>query len=305
MRDNIYRMKVLIDVLADKGDPIEVELSNSDLCCLKAGVPEAILVACKNAKSSCGKALVETHITLNGEYVDSDETLVWIKEDFSVLCCIDPMLDEEKLEYQIYDRKTGELIAWLCPHSGQHIVHKNYDIKIGNNLLAQEVEEAVDMKAVAKFEKVKYSQWVLDTDKELHGCYDSIQCPVRKTAGSAGYDFLAPHDIVIKPHETVKLATGIKCQIDEGFVLELYPRSSLGFKYRLTLDNTVGIIDADYYNNENNEGHIQCKMTNNSDKEIFIKAGEGYMQGLFKEFFITKDDHATAKRTGGIGSTNS
>lgn len=209
------------------------------------------------------------------------------------------------MQYQIFKNDTGEIVGWIDTETNQQIVHKGYNIRAGENLTAVEVEETGDMKAVAKFEKVKYSQWVLDTDKELHGCYDSIQCPVRKTAGSAGYDFLAPHDIVIKPHETVKLATGIKCQIDEGFVLELYPRSSLGFKYRLTLDNTVGIIDADYYNNENNEGHIQCKMTNNSDKEIFIKAGEGYMQGLFKEFFITKDDHATAKRTGGIGSTNS
>lgn len=165
------------------------------------------------------------------------------------------------------------------------------------------------MKRVAQFEKVSYEQWCYDTGSDPNfdlvvENYNMIECPVRKTAGSAGYDFLAPHDIVILPHQTVHLVTGIKCQIDEGYVLELYPRSSLGFRYKLTLDNTVGIIDSDYYNNETNEGHIQCKMTNNSDKELHIKRGESYMQGLFKQFFITRDDKATEKRVGGIGSTN-
>ena len=115
--------------------------------------------------------------------------------------------------------------------------------------------------------------------------------------------FKEEHFRLMKPN-TVFINTGIKCQIDEGYVLELYPRSSLGFKYNLTMDNTVGIIDSDYYNNESNEGHIKCKMTNHSDETIFLKQGDGYMQGIFKEFFITKDDVATDKRVGGIGSTN-
>lgn len=165
------------------------------------------------------------------------------------------------------------------------------------------------MKRVAQFELVSYEQWCKDEDRDPNfdlnvETYNMMKLPIRKTKGSAGYDFLAPHNIIIKPHETVLISTGVKCQIDEGYVLELYPRSSLGFKYKLTLDNTVGIIDADYYNNEDNEGHIKCKMTNNSDKEIVIRMGEGYMQGLFKEFFITKDDNAKEKRVGGIGSTN-
>lgn len=162
------------------------------------------------------------------------------------------------------------------------------------------------MKAVAKFEVVSLGQWCRDNDSPTNVTeHDDLMLPIRKTAGSAGYDFHAPFDVTINPHETVLIPTGIKCQIDEGYVLELYPRSSLGFNYKLTLDNTVGIIDSDYYNNEKNEGHIHCKMTNNSDKTLHIKQGEGYMQGIFKEFFITKDDNATAKRVGGIGSTNS
>lgn len=163
------------------------------------------------------------------------------------------------------------------------------------------------MKRVAQFEKVSNDQWCVasyHSDIVAEIDYDEIQLPIRKTAGSAGYDFLAPCDITIRGRETVLIPTGIKCQIDEGYVLELYPRSSLGFKYKLALCNTVGIIDSDYYNNESNEGHIMIKMTNGSEKPIHIACGEGFAQGIFKEFFITKDDIATSKRIGGIGSTN-
>lgn len=164
------------------------------------------------------------------------------------------------------------------------------------------------MKRVARFEKVSFEQYIKDTgytpDDFMKSLWEDIKLPIRKTAGSAGYDFLAPYTIHIAPHETVLIETGIKCYIKEGYVLELFPRSSLGFNYKLTMDNTVGIIDSDYYNNENNEGHIKCKMTNNSDKELIIKKHEGYMQGIFKEFFITEDDNATDKRVGGIGSTS-
>lgn len=166
------------------------------------------------------------------------------------------------------------------------------------------------MKKIARFEKVSLEQWKRDNECEkidwkVEAEYESLQLPKRATTGSAGYDFFAPYDITIRPHETVSFSTGIKCHIDEGYVLELYPRSSLGFKYRLTLDNTVGIIDSDYYNNASNEGHIHCKMTNHSDKEVVIRKGEAYMQGIFKEFFITIDDSVTTERIGGIGSTNS
>ena len=173
------------------------------------------------------------------------------------------------------------------------------------------------MKRVARFEKVSKEQYKKDFEVSpnmehsndpnlaLNWCYDNLQLPVRKTKGSAGYDFITSCDLVIMPHSEALIKTGIKCQIEEGYVLELYPRSSLGFKYRLHLNNTVGIIDSDYYNNVNNEGHIMCKMFNPTDKVITIKKGEAYAQGIFKEFFITEDDNATAKRVGGIGSTNS
>ena len=169
------------------------------------------------------------------------------------------------------------------------------------------------MKRVAKFEKVsveqycrdhmgyEYDETCTDTKKE----YDNIQLPLRKTKGSAGYDFIAPFDIIIPPHSTLKFVTGVKCQIEDGYLLELYPRSNLGFKHRLSLNNTVGIIDSDYYNNKDNEGHIQCKFYNPNDYEVVIKEGEAYMQGIFKEFFLADEEEVTTERTGGIGSTNS
>ena len=96
----------------------------------------------------------------------------------------------------------------------------------------------------------------------------------------------------------------IRARMEENWVLKLYPRSGLGFKYRLQLNNTVGIIDSDYYYSDN-EGHIFAKITNDSNegKSVTIDAGTGFMQGIFLEYGITEDDDATAVRNGGFGST--
>ena len=166
------------------------------------------------------------------------------------------------------------------------------------------------MQKVAKFYKVSFEQYKKDfedtfnTLENVQEIYDNIQLPKRATAGSAGYDFFAPIDITLKPNETIKIPTGIRVKIEDGWVLKCYPRSGLGFKYRMQLNNTVGIIDADYYNSSN-EGHIFTKITNDSNegKTIEIKAGKGFMQGIFVEFGITFDDDATALRDGGFGST--
>lgn len=167
------------------------------------------------------------------------------------------------------------------------------------------------MKSVARFEKVSENQFVSDfidtfkvTKEEALEAYNGIKLPKRATKGSAGYDFFTPVDIKLNPGETIKIPTGIRCFIEDGYVLEIYPRSGLGFKYRMQLNNTVGIIDADYYN-ALNEGHIFVKITNDSNegKVIDVKKGEGFSQGIFKEFFITYDDLATEVRTGGFGST--
>ena len=166
------------------------------------------------------------------------------------------------------------------------------------------------MKRIAKFHKVSFEQFAegfadYSTDLELvRKIYDNIKLPKRATKGSAGYDFFAPVGIVLAPGETMKVPTGIRCEMDYDWVLKLYPRSGLGFKFRLQLNNTVGIIDADYFNSDN-EGHIFAKITNdsNENKTVEIQAGTGFMQGIFLEYGITVDDEATEIRNGGFGST--
>ena len=172
------------------------------------------------------------------------------------------------------------------------------------------------MKRVAKFEKVSWAQFQKDyvdtfgegktiDMNEIRKIYDNIKLPIRATSGSAGYDFKSPIDFKLKPGSTIKIPTGIKVKIDDGWVLKCYPRSGLGFKFRLQLNNTVGIIDSDYYYSDN-EGHIFSKITNDSNegKTVEIKAGDGFMQGIFVEYGITMDDDVTAVRNGGFGSTN-
>lgn len=161
------------------------------------------------------------------------------------------------------------------------------------------------MKKIARFEKVSIEQFKQGYQKDdIRSVYDAIKLPKRATAGSAGYDFFAPFDIELKVGETVKVPTGIRVKIDEGWLLSLYPRSGLGFKFRLQLDNTVGIIDSDYYFSDN-EGHIFAKLTNDSKegKTVTIAAGTGFMQGIFTEYGITDDDEADGVRNGGFGST--
>lgn len=167
-------------------------------------------------------------------------------------------------------------------------------------------------KRIAQFFKVSYEQYkeaYLDTygdasEEEIKKVYDSIKLPKRATSGSAGYDFFVPVAITLEPGKTVKVPTGIRAKMEDDWVLKLYPRSGLGFKYRLQLNNTVGIIDSDYYNSDN-EGHIFAKITNDSNegKTVEIAEGTGFMQGIFIEYGITLDDEVTDVRNGGFGST--
>lgn len=169
------------------------------------------------------------------------------------------------------------------------------------------------MKRIAKFHKVSKERFVADwmdafegvSADEAEKIYEGIRLPRRATAGSAGYDFFSPADFTIKPGETIKIPTGICVEMDQEWVLKCYPRSGLGFKYRLQLDNTVGIIDSDYYNSDN-EGHIFIKVTNDSKrpwKNLNVLRGEGFAQGIFVEYGITIDDEAAGVRNGGFGST--
>lgn len=165
------------------------------------------------------------------------------------------------------------------------------------------------MKRIARFHKVSQERFCQDWT-ELFGeegveeIYAAIQLPRRATAGSAGYDFFAPVAITLSPGESIKLATGIRVEMQPEWVLKCYPRSGLGIRYRLQMDNTVGIIDSDYFYSDN-EGHIFVKITNDSKegKSLHIPAGTGFMQGIFVEYGITVDDAASKVRNGGFGST--
>ena len=168
------------------------------------------------------------------------------------------------------------------------------------------------MRRIARFQKVSRQQYVADyldafpgvDRQQAEAAYEALKLPRRATGGSAGYDFFLPMNLTLKPGEGVKIPTGIRVSMEAGWVLKLYPRSGLGFKYRLQLDNTVGIIDSDYYYSDN-EGHIQAKLTNDSrsGKTLEAAAGQGFMQGIFLEYGITEDDEAVGVRNGGFGST--
>lgn len=160
----------------------------------------------------------------------------------------------------------------------------------------------------ARFYKVSFKQFKEsmegDTEHDITATYNDLKLPQRATAGSAGYDFYAPFDFTLQPSQTIKIPTGIRCEMNPSWVLMIFPRSGLGFKYRLQLNNTVGIIDSDYFASDN-EGHIFIKLTNDSNegKVLNVKKGEGIAQGIFITYGITEDDHTTAIRNGGFGST--
>lgn len=173
---------------------------------------------------------------------------------------------------------------------------------------------------VGRFHKVSFEQFCagmidmpavqarMDSLQEVNSLlrelYDHIRLPERATAGSAGYDFRLPIDITLAPGESIKIPTGIRVEIAPRCFLACFPRSGLGFKYRLQLNNTVGIIDSDYFDSDN-EGHIFAKLTNDSreGKTLQLKMGDAFMQGIFLPFGLADGDHATAARNGGMGST--
>ena len=168
------------------------------------------------------------------------------------------------------------------------------------------------MVRIARFEKVSARRFVEDwittfpqqTVEQALLAYEHIKLPHRATAGSAGYDFFAPVGFELPAGGNIKIPTGVRAIIEEGWVLTLYPRSGLGFKYRFQLDNSVGVIDSDYARSDN-EGHIFLRMTNDSreGKGLRIAAGTAFAQGIFLPFGITVDDEASAVRNGGFGST--
>ena len=168
------------------------------------------------------------------------------------------------------------------------------------------------MRRIAKFHKVSFERYLKDwqdlfgyePESVIEERYQKIEVPRRATKGSAGYDFFSPQHFSLEPGKTITIPTGIRVEMEEDWVLKLYPRSGLGFKYRLQMNNTVGIIDSDYFYSDN-EGHIFVKITNDSNegKTVEVKSGTGFVQGIFLEYGITVDDDAVGVRNGGFGST--
>ena len=162
---------------------------------------------------------------------------------------------------------------------------------------------------VATFEKVSYSEFkraMLDTfgsesQIDIMKAYENIKLPTRATSGSAGYDFYIPFNIKMDS-EWKTIPTGIKCRINDDWCLMEMPKSGLGFKFRSKLANTLGLIDSDYYNNDNNEGHIMVKISSEVEKEL--TAGDKFVQGILLPYGIATNDSVIAnKRNGGMGST--
>lgn len=177
------------------------------------------------------------------------------------------------------------------------------------------------MNRIGQFEKVSFEQFKKDylhvllsdvdykdltkaEENALLQAYETINIPVRAASGSAGYDFVSPINFELRTGESITLPTGIRVKIEDGWFLGVFPKSGLGFKYRVQLDNTVGIIDSDYYYSDN-QGHIMAKITNDSkeDKILHIDKGKAFVQGIFIPFGVIYDDKAVGNRNGGFGST--
>ncbi len=140
-----------------------------------------------------------------------------------------------------------------------------------------------------EFEKISFKQFCKDVKKDRE-LYNKYKTPERDSISSAGYDIALLEDIELKPNETIKIPTGIKAYFENDEVLILVVRSSMGFKFNVRLVNQIGIVDADYYNNKDNEGHIFIKIQNEGKETVKFKAGEAVAQGIFLKYLTTKSD---------------
>ena len=142
---------------------------------------------------------------------------------------------------------------------------------------------------MAKFEKVSR--------------IDDVKLPERATKNSAGYDFFAPEDVTLPAKTLTRVMTGVKCELSPYMVLILANRSSNPSKKSLFLANGVGIVDADYYDNSDNEGEIGFEFYNNSEEDVVISKNEKIGQGIITTYFRVEGDNVTGSRVGGFGST--
>lgn len=153
-----------------------------------------------------------------------------------------------------------------------------------------------------KFEKISLKEFEKQENDDIE-MYEKLEIPTRGSKFSAGYDFHAPYRITLKAGKATKIPTMIKADMEEDEVLLIDVRSSLGFKHNVRLANTIGVVDKDYYNNSNNEGHIFIKLYNPNDYDIVLEQGERFAQGIFIKYLKVDDDNVERTREGGIGST--
>ena len=157
--------------------------------------------------------------------------------------------------------------------------------------------------SIAKFTHVSEAQYAEAMQGQECLPLSEVSLPKRATAGSAGYDFVSTLDVTVPAGGTALIPTGIRAEMEPGWVLLLFPRSSLGFKYGMRLSNTVGVIDSDYAFAKN-EGHIMVKLRNPLSEPVTIGRGERFCQGVFLPYGTAEEDEVLTGRTGGFGSTN-
>ena len=157
--------------------------------------------------------------------------------------------------------------------------------------------------SIARFERVSAAQYAADTATCKNVLpIEEVALPSRATVGSAGYDYISTCEVTLATGESAVIPTGIRARIEPGWVLMLFPRSSMGFKHGLRLANTVGIIDSDYYHAKN-EGHIMVKLVNSGDHPVTICPGDRFCQGVFLPHGTADEEAVSGERTGGFGST--
>lgn len=228
------------------------------------------------------------------------------------------------------EEKLGAVAIESQEKDEQEVVVDAIPVECGS---AEDKEVVITPPRIARFEKVSFEtflesykpNWIAmqkqlqnvpegeafgydrqQLEEDARKIWEAIQLPRRSTANSAGYDFFFPYGHTeIPAGASIMVPTGIKAYIDPCWVLVEAPRSGLGMTYRLQLDNTIGIVDADYYNNKKNEGHIFVKLTNDSREGLVcvFEQQSRFCQGVFLPYGITVDDDVTAEREGGLGST--
>lgn len=139
------------------------------------------------------------------------------------------------------------------------------------------------------FEKISFEQFKKDISSDVK-LYEEYNLPKRETKYAAAYDFEALFDYTLEPGEIKNIPTGIKVNMEDDDVLLLIDRSSMGFKYNVRMCNQVGVIDKDYYNNKDNEGHMWIRIQNEGNKPYRVKKGEGIIQGMFVKYLTVDNE---------------